>query len=243
VGIPSAKMQNSAAYRRGGTSVEMEKQLIPYYQQFADRMTGMLKDATEKSEQFNQQALHNLGFYLAGLAMWVVPKPVESGFFRDFLPRLPEKVRGSLAQGMGNCLEAMPPEKVTEIWSTWLKEYLDLRLIGVPVALAIEETKVIADWCLSLGDAFPEAVQLIAQMPLKNVFAFGIFDKLLKNPVLEKFSQAACGYVNILMKAEEYPSLHDSLLTLHGKFKQTISSTPEFQEFEELLYFRGWKKI
>ena len=56
-------------YRRGGTTVEMEKQLIPYYQQFADRMTGMLKDATEKSEQFNQQALHNLGFYLAGLAM------------------------------------------------------------------------------------------------------------------------------------------------------------------------------
>jgi len=229
-------------YRQGGTSVEMEKQLIPYYEQFADRMTGMLKDATEQSEQFGHHALQNLGFYLAGLAMWVLPKPVESGFFRDFLPRLPEKVRGSLAQGMGNCLEAMSPEKVSEIWSTWLREYLDSRLIGVPVALSIEETKAIVDWCLYLGDAFPEAVQRILQMPLKSVFAVGIFDKLQKNPVLDKFPHDTCGYVNALMKAEEYPILHESLLALHKRFKQTISDTPEFDGFEELLYLRGWKK-
>lgn len=229
-------------YRRGGTWVEMEKQMTPYYQQFADRMTGMLKDATEKSEQFGHQALQNFGFYLANLAMWVVPKPVESGFFRDFLPRLPEKVRGSLAQGMGNCLEAMPPEKVNEIWGTWLKEYLDLRLIGVPVALSIEETKAIANWCLYIGDALPEAVQRIVQMPLKGVYASGIFDKLLKNPVLDRFPKSACCYVNTLMKGEDYTFLHDSLLTLHDKFKQTISGTPKFQEFEELLYLRGWKK-
>jgi len=44
------------------------------------------------------------------------------------------------------------------------------------------------------------------------------------------------------MKGEEYLFLHNSLLTLHDKFKQTISGKPEFQEFEELLYSRGWKK-
>lgn len=228
-------------YRRGGASVEMEKQLIPYYRQFADRMIVMLKDATEKAEQFSNQALHNLGAYLAGLAMWVVPEPVDSGFFRDFLPRLPEKVRGSLATGMENCLKGMPPEKIKETWDTWLKEYLDLRLIGVPVALSTLETKEMAAWCLYLGDAFPEGVQRIIQMPLKNIFAIDMFDKLLGSPAVEKFPKQACAYVNALLKAEEFKHLHNSILGLHGAFKQTIPSAPEFKEFEELLYLRGWK--
>ena len=230
-------------YRRG-TSVEMEQQLLPYYRQVADRMTVMLKDATEKADQFelDDHATQNLGHYLAGLAMKVIPNPVESGFFREFLPRLPEKVRGSVAKGIGDFLEATPPEKASEIWDKWLKEYLDSRFIGVPVALSIGETKAIAGWCLYLGNAFPEAVQRIIQMPLKGVFAVGIIDNLLKSPLLERFPQSSCGYVNALLKGEEYVFLQDALLTLHGKFKQTISGTPEFAEFEELLYLRGWKK-
>jgi len=113
---------------------------------------------------------------------------------------------------------------------------------GVPVALSIEETKQMADWCLYLGDAFPEATQRIKQMPLKNVFSYGITSKLVTNPVLDKFPKEACGYLNVILKAEEYPHLRDELLTFHGKFKATIAQTSEFHEFEELLYLRGWTK-
>ena len=230
-------------YRRG-TSAEMEQQLLPYYRQVAERMTTMLKDATEKTDQFelDDNAARNLGHYLAGLAMKVIQNPVESGFFREFLPRLPEKVRGSLAQGMGDILEGIPPAMVGELWTKWLKEYLDLRLIGVPVALSSEETKGIADWCLYFGDAFPEAVQRIVQMPLRGVFAHRVIGKLLENPALEKFPQEACSYLNAVLKGQEYPFLDEPILTLHTKFQQTIPGTPEFREFEELLYLRGWKK-
>ncbi len=128
--------------------------------------------------------------------MRVIKNPVESGFFRDFLPRLPEKVRGSLAQGMGEFLEAMPPEKMGEVWNLWLKEYIDLRLVGVPVALSDQETKAMADWCLYLVPVFSEAVQRVVQMRLKDVFAYGIIDKLLKNPVLKSSPKESCRYVN-----------------------------------------------
>jgi hypothetical protein len=223
------------------TFIEMEEQLLPYYRQVADRIT-MLKDAAEKADQFDEHALHNLGHYLAGLAMGIIQNPINAGFFRDFLPRLSETVRGALAQGMGNFLKASPPEKAAEIWNLWLKEYLDSRLIGVPLALSDQETKAMVEWCLPLGAVFPEVVQRVLQMRLKDVFAYGIVEKLLKSQVLESFPRETCRYVNAVLKAEDHPFLHEQHTQLHDKFKQTISGTPEFNEFEELLYLRGWKK-
>jgi SIR2-like domain/Domain of unknown function (DUF4020) len=226
---------------RQGTSVEMEQHMLPYYRQSVE----MLKGTAEKTEQFDEHTLNNLGQYLAGLAMSVIPNPVKAGFFRDFLPLLPEIVRGSLNRGIGRFLESFTPRKAEEIWNVWLKEYLDLRLIGVPVALSVEETKAIAHWCLYLGGAFPEAVQRLVQMTLKGVNNFGIIDKLLnqsKDSLLETFPKDSCKYVITILKNEEYPFLEDKHSELYAKFKRTISGTPELREFEELLYLRGWKK-
>jgi Domain of unknown function (DUF4020) len=218
----------------------MEEQLLPYYRQVADR-TAMLKRTTEKTEQFDEQTLQNFGYYLAGLAMHVEKNPVQSGFFRDFLPRLPEKVRGALAQGIGNFLETFT-EKATGIWNLWLREYVDSRLVGVPVALSREETEAMAEWCPDLGDAFPEAVQRITQMRLNGVSTYRIIDKLLKGPLLDLFPIESCRYVNAMMRGEVGAHLHDHHSQLHTKFKRLISGTPEFNEFQELLYLRGWKE-
>jgi hypothetical protein len=226
---------------RQAASVEMEEQLLPYYRQVADRVGAMLKNTPEKTDQFDEQTLRNLGLYLAGLGTRVIKNPVQSGFFRDFLPRLPESVRGSLAQGMGTFLEESP-QKAAGTWNLWLREYVDSRLIGVPVALSDEETKEMAEWCIHLGALFSEAVERIVQMRLRGVFAYGIIDKLLKSPLLDTFPKDSCRYVNAVMKGEDHPFLCDQHSKLHSKFKQTISGTPELKEFEELLYLRGWKK-
>jgi hypothetical protein len=227
-------------YRRT-LSLEMEAQLLPYYRQVANRMIGMLKDTTEKTGQFDEPVLHNLGLYLAGLATRIIPNPVESRFFREFLPLLPERVRASLAIGMGNFLASTPPDKGRKIWNLWLREYLDLRLVGVPVALSTEETKAMAEWCLHLGSVFQEAVRRVVQMPMKNISAYGIIDKLQSNPLLEKFPKESCGYLVAVLRGEDYPYLHPSLPLIHGKLKKTVSGTSEFRDFEELLYLRGWK--
>ena len=224
------------------TSLELETQLMPYYRQFADRVMTMLKGATEKSDQFDAHALQNLGHSLAGLAMQVIPDPVESGFFRDFLPLLPDEVRGALAQGMGNRLEGLDDAARQKLWDTWLRRYLDLRLVGVPVALSATETKHMLEWCLHLGPVFPEAVDRISKMPQKAVFAFSIVKDLLVNAALEKFPVYACRLVIVALQAEDYPHLHEDALTLHQKLKNAIPGTPELKALEELLYVRGWEK-
>lgn len=228
-------------YNRG-TSQELETQLMPYYRQVADRVTTILKGATEKSEQFDAHALQNLGQSLAGLAMRVIADPLESGFFRDFLPLLPDEVRGALAQGMDHHLEQLDDAGREKLWDGWLKRYMDLRLVGVPVALSVVETKHMLEWCLHLGPVFPQVVERVRKMPQKAVFAYSVVDDLLKNPVLDKFPLDACRLVTVALQAEDYPHLHDSLLALHQKFKDTIAGTPEFNAYEELLYLRGWKK-
>lgn len=228
-------------YRRG-TSVEMEQQLLPYYRQFADRVTGMLKEATERSDQFDEDALPRLGQFLAGLAMQVIPNPVQEGFFRDFLPLLPEKIRGSLAEGMGKFLEKMPVERIAETWEAWLKSYLDWRLLGVPVALCAEETRAMAQWPLYLTAVFPDVVSRIVRMPLKSVFAYSIVGGLQKSSVLDQFPRAACAYLVAILKAEDFSHLHELFPVAYERFRGTIAGTPEFREFEELLYLRGWTK-
>ena len=110
------------------------------------------------------------------------------------------------------------------------------------MALANEETKAMADWCLYLGSSFPEAVQRVVQMELKGVYAFGIIEKLLKSPVLQNFPKECCHYASAVMRGEDFPYLDEQHMDLHKKFKQTASETAEFKEFEELLYLRGWKK-
>ncbi|HVM59956.1 MAG TPA: SIR2 family protein [Verrucomicrobiae bacterium] len=227
-------------YRRA-TFVEIEKQLLPYYRQLAGRLRGMLKAATEKAEQFDDHTLQNLGLYLAGLAIHVLPNPVESGFFQEFLPLLPEHVLRALALGFTNSLTKMPPERTKALWDKWLREYLDSRLVGVPVALSTKETSVMAEWCPCLGLVFPEAVARIVQMPLRNVSVYSIMQILQTSPVLTQFPKDACRYIVAVLKAEDFPSLHPSLSVVHDQFKKSIRNTPEFREFEELLYLRGWK--
>lgn len=227
-------------YKRA-TSKELEFQLIPFYRQYAERVTDMLKDATEKSEQFDRDSLGSLGQCLAALAIQVISDPVESGFFRDFLPLLPEDVRGSMSWGMGNQLEHMKDTDSKDLWDRWLKRYVDLRLVGVPVALSTAETEHMLEWCLYLRPVFAEAVDRMIRMPQKAVEAYDILENLAKSSLSDEFPLPACRLANAAMQAEAYPHMHDSVNILHNKFKQTIWREPEFKAFEELLFRRNRK--
>jgi hypothetical protein len=50
-----------------GTSKELETQLLPFYRQCAEQIAPMLKDATEKSEQFDEDSLSG---HLVSHVMW-----------------------------------------------------------------------------------------------------------------------------------------------------------------------------
>lgn len=228
-------------YNRG-TSVELECELMPLYRQCAEQLVPALKESSEKSGQFSDMTLRNLGQHLAAVAMHVIPNPVESGFFRDFLPLLPDAVRGSLAIGMGNDLKRMNDAERQTLWNTWLRNYLDLRLVGVPVALSTAETQHMLEWCLHMGPLFAEAVERIAKMPQKDVFAFSILRDLCASPLVDGSPLAACRLIISALEGEDHAHLHKELITLHERLKLVIPKEPEFAKYEELLFDRGWTK-
>lgn len=227
-------------YRRA-TDLDWEKQLLPYYRQVVKELPAFLKQTTERRDQFDSNALRSLGGHLAGLVMRAVDNPVTSGFFQEFLPLLPDQIRASLAQGIGNFIVNMSACDQKKVWDTWLRDYLDKRLLGIPVSLGHEETREIANWCLDLGDLFPDAVALVLKMPLKKVFVHGLIDKLLNSPLLNKFPETACEFMVVILRADEFKHLHGDLPKLHAKFKVLIPQSPHLRTLETLMYELGWK--
>lgn len=228
-------------YKRRITK-DFEAQLLPFYRQCAEQVTGMMKEATEQSGQFNEHSIWQLGSQLAMLAIHVISDPVESGFFRDFLPLLPDQARESFAIGIGAQLRSMNEAERQRVWDAWLRRYLDLRLVGIPIALATSETEHMLGWSLHLGSAFPEAIARLGRMPQGAFFTYGILKDLAESPVVDKFPLDACRLAVEAMRAEDYPVLHDFLIDLHQRFKSKIHEEQIFLDFERLLCHRGWTR-
>lgn len=226
-------------YNRG-TSVEFEMRLLPYYKQFANRMMPMLKGTTERSEQFDERALSNLGHNLAAVAVVALNNPIDSGFFRDFLPLLPDSVRGGLAEGIGDFLERLGTDKRHLLWIRWLRKYLDLRLIGIPVALSPLEASHMLGWCVHLGDDFPEAVDRTWKLEQESGYSARTLEELVNGPLPSRFPLHVCRFFIAELRAEKYPSLTDEQLSLRNDLAKTISGTDELRLLDELLYSRGW---
>lgn len=227
-------------YRRA-TNLDWEKQLLPYYRQVVRELPAFLKQTAERREQFDRHALRSLGGHLAALAMRTVDNPVTSGFFKEFLPLLPDEIRASLARGIGDFIEKMTAAEQKKVWDTWLRDYLDKRLLGIPVSLGHEESREIADWCLDLGDLFPAAVTLVSKMPLKKVFVHGLIDKLLSSPLLGKYPETACEFMVVAMRADDFRHLHGDFPKLHAKLKELIPRSPHLRVLETQMYELGWK--
>jgi hypothetical protein len=172
--------------------------------------------------------------------MRVISNPLQSGFISDVIPKLSEDVRGSLAHGMGVFLKELKPEEQKEKWGLWIKEYIENRLNGMPSGFAYKETRNLAEWCLYLGDLFPESVELLGKMPLKKVFAYSHIKDMLDSPLLDNYPEEACRFCVIVMRAEDFPYLHGHLLELLPKFEQSISGSNWLAEFKVELYKRGW---
>lgn len=208
---------------------EMEELLLPFYRQSAERCG-----------QFDKETLRRFGYALATLAMKVIADPVESGFFRDFLPLVHLEVRSAMANWMGEYLKSFDAEGRRQKWASWLERYVDLRLIGIPIALDTSETKHMTEWCVYLDESFPRMVERILKMPLEGVFAHPIIGELLKSDFPIKFSKEACLLSVVVLKAEKHPHFQEELRTLYHKLKERIPGSAEIRAFEELLFLRGW---
>ncbi len=224
---------------------ELEEQFLPFLKQTVKHVLPLLQQSTKNAEQFNRDTVHRLGVRLGCIAIDVLADPLETGFFRDFLPLLTEESRGSMAVGIEMALNRLNDEERQQLWDRWLRRYLEQRLVGIPVSLSTAETKYMLLWCLSLGPVFPEAVDLVVQMPLRgsgDVESYRVFHELIESPLTNAFPLAACRLAIAVMHADEHMTFRGTPEALHEKLKLAIATAPEFKTFEELLYRRGWRQ-
>ena len=95
---------------------------------------------------------------------WFVSGPTDQWITKLLVGDKPE-VRKQFALLMEHRLRLLDELKQKEWWTTWLKEYWENRLVGIPTPLDTEEIESMLEWTTSLTAAYPEAVELAIKMP------------------------------------------------------------------------------
>ena len=226
-------------YNRG-TSPDLEQTLIPYYREFADKVSDLLRETVDNTEKFDNQALRHFGFKIAAITTIEGTNPIRSDFINKFFSAMPEASRVGFAIWIERFLKGSRVDKV-RLWDLWLREYVELRLMGMPIPLSPNEGNHMLEWCLHLEPVFSDAVERLTTVPLKKVFAYSIVKDLASNLMADNEPFHACKLSNVALENEDYPHLHKELPDLHKRWKPTIGRTEEFEKFEEHLFRRGWK--
>ena len=223
-----------------GTSHDLEKILIPYYRELANEVSDLLKETADNAGKFDDRALQNFGRHIAAIATMDGTNPIESEFINYFFLRMPEPSRLGFAIWIKGFLKEAKVDK-KKLWDLWLREYIDLRLIGMPIPISPQEGNSMLEWCLYLEPVFRDAVDRLSKVPHQKIFAYSFVKYLASSPVADREPAHACKLANVALEAEDYPYLHKELAALHKKWEPCISKTDAFERFEELLFNRGWQ--
>lgn len=224
-----------------GSSKNMEIELRPLYKSFAHQISAAVKEAGGHLEQFNQQSQNRFGHHIARIAMDVIETQERVSFLEEFIALLTLPAREGVAQAISFRLKEMTPQECEGAWQEWLREYLDLRLLGRPASLAPDELKPFAEAGLTLTHSFPEFVDRFVQMPLAKVFVYSVLDELKRTTIWHDHPIATCRFLTHLLPTNDGSFIPHDINVIRESLKQAVGNSPEFHEFEDELYRQGWR--
>ena len=96
-------------------------------------------------------------------------------------PRDNQTIAEIFASEMSRRLRNTPETEQRGLWESWLKDYWQNRLEGVPAPLTSSEAKLMLDWLTDLTAVFPDAVDLAVRMPSTSLGRTRILSSLVKN--------------------------------------------------------------
>jgi len=128
--------------------------------------------------------------WVAIISLFWMDDPLANGWVPDFLQAVEEQDRISFASQVGNQLRRMKAETKINLWKRWLKKYWESRNQGVPVPLADDELKEMAEWVGELGPVFPDAVDLICKGRVPQFEHISLFRLVGKNDIPTRYPEA-----------------------------------------------------
>lgn len=227
-------------YKRG-RSPELEKVLIPYYKELANKVKDILNEASENINKLDKSALINFGFCIAAISIHEERNPLKSGFIDHFLPKMQPDSKIGFADWIKSFLKESPSEQKETIWNSWLKDYVGLRIHGNPTPLEPEEGNEMIQWCLYLETVFSEAVELLVMVKCSEVPADEIIGALKSSNLVETEPLYSCKLVFTSLENERFPTPDEPILRLYKKWRVVLNKGKDgiFEKFENLLIKRG----
>lgn len=140
--------------------------------------------------------------YIAGIACTSSYGTTERDWLGKFLRSVTGEERAMWAYGVADSLKVMTPEAVQQAWSSWIRNYWNRRLDGIPVPLTGTEAGQMLDWALHLGAAFSEAVEMLCRGEKPETQHNFVYEELANAELRHEFPKAASQFMLLLLKIE-----------------------------------------
>jgi hypothetical protein len=108
------------------------------------------------------------------------------------------KARTEFAHQLDASLQSMNEEAIGTLWSRWLKQYWENRVLRMPMALDDEEINIMIDWLKYLRLAFSEAVEIAIKMRPTKHLIHSILYNFDDNPIINEQSNAVAKLLQFL---------------------------------------------
>ncbi|MCY4299685.1 MAG: DUF4020 domain-containing protein [Flavobacteriaceae bacterium] len=227
-------------YQRGRSSA-LEKILIPYYKELAVNIKSILEETTENMNKFDERALNHFGFNVAAISIHEEANPLKSDLINHFLPRMQIPSRIGFSQYIKLFLKESTDQHKEMIWKSWLKEYIDLRIDGIPTPLIAEEGNEMIEWCLYLEIVFSEAVDLLIKVRCDKILTHKMISVLKSSNLIETEPLHSCKLLLFSLEHQSFFIPKEPILELYNKWKGILNRGKDktFRKFEDLLIRRG----
>ena len=128
----------------------------------------------------------------------------EGNWLRDFLTGLNDDQRANWAKQLEWGLRGASEALRAQIWQRWMKNYWGDRVRGRPCPLLPKEAEEMLEWAFVVGEAFPEAVDLVVQGPSVEQRLGIVLPLLEKHETPVKHPESVLRLLNWLL--EDYSS-------------------------------------
>jgi Domain of unknown function (DUF4020) len=103
--------------------------------------------------------------YLAGATCFSSINPLSDGWLDQFISSTEQQDRVNWAISVRQMLKATKEESRHRLWESWIGEYWERGLQGVPIRFTPQELGETVEWSLFWGSAFPKVVEKIELSP------------------------------------------------------------------------------
>jgi len=164
----------------------------------------------------------------------------ETNWFVDFFQGLSENQRVSWARDMDFILQQSSATQNSLMWHTWMKNYWNNRLEGVPCGLAVQEAEIFFGWAFASGIPFEEASELIIRSKPTQLELQRIESKIGKTNIAERHPLAVLKLLQWLLQGSGWvPENIDRLILGLPRKKAYV---PELEKICQRLALRAYPK-